>query len=160
MICFIHCCVLSIQISKGAISSFACYLRTHPDGQRMLVPTWVWPNSGRPWTGLGEQGGKTKRKTLAGGSGLKVWGSHHCPCHPAQAEQIATEGKEGKLENAYGMFNTVITLETTTITAKLIWHLLYTRPCAKGETSEEGLGHLPRDTQPPGRDLHADPRPP
>lgn len=95
-----------------------------------------------------------------GGSGLKVWGSHHCPCHPAQAEQTATEGKEGRLENAYGMFNTVITLEETTITAKLIWHLLYTRPCAKGETSEEGLDHLPRDTQPPGRDLHADARPP
>lgn len=53
LICFIPCFVPSIQIRKGTVPASAWYLLTHPDGQRMLVPTWVWPNSGKPWTGLG-----------------------------------------------------------------------------------------------------------
>lgn len=73
--------------------------------------------------------GKTNGKK-PGGSGVKVLGSHCCPCHLAHAEQTATEGKEGELENAYGMFNPIISL--VTITATLLWHLLYTRPWAKG----------------------------
>lgn len=49
LISLVHCYVPSIQIHKGPTSS-PC---THPNGQRMLVSTCVWPNSGRPWTGLG-----------------------------------------------------------------------------------------------------------
>jgi len=52
----------------------------------------------------------------------------------------------------------VLSLVTTIITAKLIWHRLYTRPQAKVEACKEGLGHLPRDTQPLRQDLHAYPR--
>ena len=53
----------------------------------------------------------------------------------------------------------VLSLVTIIITAKLIWHRLYTRPQAKVAACKEALGQLPRDTQPPGQDLHAYPRP-
>lgn len=47
------------------------------------------------------------------------------------------------MENAYGMSSPVISSATATITAALIWHLLYTRHSAKGKASEEGMITFP-----------------
>lgn len=113
--------------------------------------------------GQGWAGGEERPRETPWLGGVRSQGLGESPLSlspgPSRADSDRRKGGQvGKC--LWDVYNTVITLEETTITAKLIWHLLYTRPCAKGETSEEGLDHLPRDTQPPGRDLHADARPP
>lgn len=88
----VHRCAPSARIPVGTTSPLITPPFTHPRRRRMLLPRWVWPDSGGPWTRPG--GEERPREKPSGVTAVPITQ----PRAWLPAQQAGTERGEGMLE--------------------------------------------------------------